>query len=231
MNSNIIFSLFGDYRRFNTKNSDLYIKLIEFFVRKGYTPSTSNELILHPNNGQVSTFSMPLFSNNSNMVTMASKQISFQKNNIGDFEETSSMYEMVKKEFSDLINEFVSLTEIEANRIGLNCNIQYDLKDKSIPSCFNLIGSENIKISTIQNVEHRHLNREDINVVVTKSIDIRNQLNSFTIDISSLMENQTLRFKKDNINNWCEEYFKSATEITEEVIKDEINGSTADNNN
>lgn len=221
MKSNVIFSLYGDYQRFNTKNSDLYIKLIEFFVRKGYTPSTTNELTVQTN-GQVSAFAMPLFSNNTNIIAIASKQISFQKNNIGASENIPLMYEMTKNDFNDIMKDFVSSMEIEANRIGLICNIQYDLLNKVIPHQFQLIQSENVKISTVQNVMRHRLLEENVNVVVTKSIDIMNKLNSFALDINSLAENQILRFKKDNINNLYEEYFKFATEITKEAIDDDI---------
>ena len=60
MQSMIRFSLFGNYERFSTNNLDTYMKLIDFFGRKGYKPATANELQLQPN-GQSRVLVMPVF--------------------------------------------------------------------------------------------------------------------------------------------------------------------------
>ena len=56
----IRFSLFGNYEKFSTNNLDNYLKLIDFFGKRGYRPSTTNELQLQPNI-QSRVLIMPVF--------------------------------------------------------------------------------------------------------------------------------------------------------------------------
>ena len=79
MQSMIRFSLFGNYERFSTNNLDSYIRLIEFFGKRGYKPSTANELQLQPN-GQARVLTMPNFLNETGAtVEITSNRINFQK--------------------------------------------------------------------------------------------------------------------------------------------------------
>lgn len=52
MNNAIRFSIFGDFEKFSTNNLDSYMKMIDFFGKRGYKPATANELQLLPN-GQI----------------------------------------------------------------------------------------------------------------------------------------------------------------------------------
>ena len=80
MQSMIRFSLFGNYEKFSTSNLDYYLKLIDYFGKRGYRPSTTNELQLQPN-GQARVLIMPVFLNESNaVVEITSGRINFQKN-------------------------------------------------------------------------------------------------------------------------------------------------------
>lgn len=80
MQSIIRFSLFGNFERFSTSNLDSYMKLIEFFGKRGYRPATANELQLQPN-GQSRVIVMPVFLNETGaIIEMSSNRINFQKN-------------------------------------------------------------------------------------------------------------------------------------------------------
>ena len=80
MQSMIRFSLFGNYEKFSTNNLDAYMKLIEFFGKRGYKPATANELQLQPN-GQSRVLVMPVFLNDAGaVVEITSNRINFQKN-------------------------------------------------------------------------------------------------------------------------------------------------------
>lgn len=97
----IRFSLFGNYEKFSTSNLDAYMKLIEFFGRKGYKPATANELQLQPN-GQSRVLVMPIFLNETGaVVEITSDRINFVKN-------TNSVVGIgaLKEEFS---NEFLEI--------------------------------------------------------------------------------------------------------------------------
>lgn len=79
MQSMIRFSLFGNYEKFSTNNLDAYMKLIEFFGKRGYKPATANELQLQPN-GQSRVLVMPVFLNDAGaVVEITSNRINFQK--------------------------------------------------------------------------------------------------------------------------------------------------------
>lgn len=122
MQSMIRFSLFGNYEKFSTNNLDNYLKLIDFFGKRGYRPSTTNELQLQPNI-QSRVLIMPVFLNESNaVVEITSGRINFQKNsdNIITIE---TLKEDFENEFSDLLNIFVSDMSIISNRVALNCDI------------------------------------------------------------------------------------------------------------
>ena len=122
MQSMIRFSLFGNYEKFSTNNLDAYMKLIEFFGKRGYKPATANELQLQPN-GQSRVLVMPVFLNDAGaVVEITSNRINFQKN-LDNISEIEKLEEDFTNDFSELMETFVNSMMIEANRVALNCDI------------------------------------------------------------------------------------------------------------
>ena len=122
MQSMIRFSLFGNFEKFNTNNLDYYLKLIDFFGKRGYKPATTNELQLQPN-GQSRVLIMPIFLNESGaVVEITSSRINFSKNSNNIFE-IEMLKEDFENEFLDLLCTFTSSMSIASNRVALNCDI------------------------------------------------------------------------------------------------------------
>ena len=122
MQSMIRFSLFGNYERFSTNNLDSYIRLIEFFGKRGYKPSTANELQLQPN-GQARVLTMPNFLNETGAtVEITSNRINFQKD-INDVVEIGTLGEEFENEFLELLDALIADMSITSNRVALNCDI------------------------------------------------------------------------------------------------------------
>lgn len=212
MQSMIRFSLFGNYEKFNTNNLDFYMKLIDFFGRKGYKPATANELQLQ-SNGQPKMLIMPVFLNDTGaVIEMMSNRINFQKN-INNDAGIVELKEAFTNEFSKVLDEFIEEMEIVSNRVALNCDVLKSeiTTDMPIQSCF--FENENKTEMSVKNVARKKIEKEDSNMIIEKYVAVQGGFTKYSYDINSLGENQLFRFDINNIKKMDEAYTETAIEI------------------
>lgn len=212
MESMIRFSLFGNYEKFSTNNLEYYLKLIDFFGKKGYKPSTTNELQLQPN-AQPRVLIMPVFLNESNaIVEITSGRINFQKNsdNIITIE---TLKEDFENEFSDLLNIFVSDMSILSNRVALNCDIFEADISAEMPTPSKYFDDENKTEMSVRNVARKEVENEETNIILEKYVAKQGGFTKYSYDINSIGENQVIRFNNNNIKKMYEAYISIAIEI------------------
>ncbi len=212
MQSMIRFSLFGNYEKFNTNNLDFYMKLIDFFGRKGYKPATANELQLQ-SNGQPKMLIMPVFLNDTGaVIEMMSNRINFQKN-INNDAGIVELKEAFTNEFSKVLDEFIEEMEIVSNRVALNCDVLKSeiTTDMPIQSCF--FENENKTEMSVKNVARKKIEKEDSNMIIEKYVAVQGGFTKYSYDINSLGENQLFRFDINNIKKMYEAYTETAIEI------------------
>lgn len=212
MQSMIRFSIFGNYERFSTNNLDVYMKLIEFFGRKGYKPSTANELQLQPD-GQSRVLIMPVFLHDMEAnVEITSSRINFQKN----IYSTVGVNELKDKfidEFSELIVEFVKELSIEAKRVALNCDILKEEITNNMPTQSSYYDDANKTEMSVRNVARNIIEGEESNIIIEKYVTTQGNFTKYSYDINSIAENQAIRFDFNNIMSMYKAYIDIAIEI------------------
>lgn len=212
MESLIRFSLFGNYERFSTNNLDTYMKLIDFFGRKGYKPATANELQLQPN-GQSRVLVMPIFLNDAGaIVEISSNRINFQKNS-EDISKIKELQEKFANDFSELIGEFTKNMAIEANRVALNCDILKEEMMLNMPTQSTYYDDANKTEMSVRNVARRKIENEESNIIIEKYVTMQGGFTKYSYDINSIGENQMMRFDSDNIMSMCSAYIDIAIDI------------------
>lgn len=212
MESLIRFSLFGNYERFSTNNLDAYMKLIDFFGRKGYKPATANELQLQPN-GQSRVLVMPIFLNDAGaIVEISSNRINFQKNS-EDISKIKELQEKFANDFSELIGEFTKNMAIEANRVALNCDILKEGMMLNMPTQSTYYDDANKTEMSVRNVARRKIENEESNIIIEKYVTMQGGFTKYSYDINSIGENQMMRFDSDNIMSMCSAYIDIAIDI------------------
>lgn len=213
MQSLIRFSLFGNFEKFNTNNLDSYLKLIDFFGKRGYKPATTNELQLQPN-GQSRVLIMPVFLNESDaVVEITSSRINFQKssNNIVGIEMLKEDFE---NEFSDLLDSFTSSMSIASNRVALNCDIfKTDISLLEMPTQSTYFDHADKTEMSVRNVARKEVEKEESNIIINKYVTTQGGFTKYSYDINSIGENQAIRFNNSNIKKMYEAYITIAIEI------------------
>ncbi|MCI8919206.1 MAG: hypothetical protein HFH29_10670, partial [Eubacterium sp.] len=160
MQSVIRFSLFGSYERFSTSNLDLYMKLIEFFGKRGYRPATANELQLQPN-GQARVIVMPVFLNETGaVIEMTSNRINFQKN-INNIMKIELLNQEFSNEFANLLDAFTAEFSIMSNRLALNCEIYIEDTRSEMPIQSSFFDSVNETEMTMRNATRKEVEKEE----------------------------------------------------------------------
>ena len=208
----IRFSLFGNYERFSTNNFEAYMKLIEFFGRKGYKPATANELQLQ-SNGQPRVLVMPVFLNDTGaVVEITSNRINFQKN-IDDVSEIEKLKDDFANDFLELMETFINYMVIEANRVALNCDILKEDTKSEMPTQSTYYDTANKTEMSVRNVARKKVENEESNIIIEKYVTIPGGFTKYSYDINSIGENQVTRFNNDNIISMYKAYIDIAVEI------------------
>lgn len=212
MQSMIRFSLFGNFEKFNTNNLDYYLKLIDFFGKRGYKPATTNELQLQPN-GQSRVLIMPIFLNESGaVVEITSSRINFSKNSNNIFE-IEMLKEDFENEFLDLLCTFTSSMSIASNRVALNCDILKPDVSVEMPTQSTYFDNANKTEMSVRNVARKEVEKEESNVIIEKYVTTQGGFTKYSYDINSIGENQVLRFNNSNIKKMYAAYISIAIEI------------------
>ena len=212
MQSMIMFSLFGNFEKFNTNNLDYYLKLIDFFGKRGYKPATTNELQLQPN-GQSRVLIMPIFLNESGaVVEITSSRINFSKNSNNIFE-IEMLKEDFENEFLDLLCTFTSSMSIASNRVALNCDILKPDVSVEMPTQSTYFDNANKTEMSVRNVARKEVEKEESNVIIEKYVTTQGGFTKYSYDINSIGENQVLRFNNSNIKKMYAAYISIAIEI------------------
>lgn len=216
MQSMIRFSLFGNYEKFSTENLNNYMKLIDFFGKRGYKPATANELQLLPN-GQVRVLIMPNFSNEAgSVVEIMSNRINFQKN-MNDVSEIKLLSDAFRNELSELLNEFVTNLAIDSNRLALNCDIFKADTNLDMPTQSGYFDNANKTEMTVRNVAQKEVEKEESNIIIEKYVTALGGFTKYSYDINSIGENQVMRFNSRNIGKMFEAYANIAIDIEKEL--------------
>ena len=212
MQSMIRFSLFGNFEKFNTNNLDYYLKVIDFFGKRGYKPATTNELQLQPN-GQSRVLIMPIFLNESGaVVEITSSRINFSKNSNNIFE-IEMLKEDFENEFLDLLCTFTSSMSIASNRVALNCDILKPDVSVEMPTQSTYFDNANKTEMSVRNVARKEVEKEESNVIIEKYVTTQGGFTKYSYDINSIGENQVLRFNNSNIKKMYAAYISIAIEI------------------
>ena len=212
MQSMIRFSLFGNFEKFNTNNLYYYLKLIDFFGKRGYKPATTNELQLQPN-GQSRVLIMPIFLNESGaVVEITSSRINFSKNSNNIFE-IEMLKEDFENEFLDLLCTFTSSMSIASNRVALNCDILKPDVSVEMPTQSTYFDNANKTEMSVRNVARKEVEKEESNVIIEKYVTTQGGFTKYSYDINSIGENQVLRFNNSNIKKMYAAYISIAIEI------------------
>nr|WP_294679811.1 hypothetical protein [uncultured Blautia sp.] len=212
MDNMIRFSLFGNYEKFSTTNLEAYVKLIEFFGKKGYRPATSNELQLQPN-GQARVLIMPNFiGETGELVEITSGRINFQKN-IADCSDLTVFNNEFKNAFGDTIALFLKEMMIESNRVAINCDIFIPECDLNMPTQSSYFETTNRTEMSVRNVSQEMLADQLSNVIFEKYVAKVGNVTKYSYDINSVAENVEFRFNGENVNQMYEAYIDVALNI------------------
>ena len=208
----IRFSLFGNYEKFSTSNLDAYMKLIEFFGRKGYKPATANELQLQPN-GQSRVLVMPIFLNETGaVVEITSDRINFVKNT-NSVVGIGALKEEFSNEFLGLLDTFIENMSITANRVAVNCDIFQQDITLEMPIASSYFDGANKTEMSVRNLARKEIEDEESNIIIDKYVTIRDGFTKYSYDINSIGENQATRFNSSNILKMYRAYEDIAVEI------------------
>lgn len=215
MQSIIRFSLFGNYEKFNTGNMETYVKLIEFFVPKGYKPTSANELQLLGHTGQVKVIVMPLFINDNGVsIEISSNRINFQKVMDG-CTALSEMKETFEAELEETMMTFIREMNVTANRIAVNADIIKNGFEESMATTSNYFETVQRTESNIRNAARKAIAGEETNVILEKFSTNLGQFTKYSYDVNSIPENSQMRFGSENIGLLFEEYMTAALKIEE----------------
>lgn len=219
MQSVIRFSLFGNYERFSTSNLDSYMKLIEFFGKRGYRPATANELQLQPN-GQTRVIVMPVFLNETGaVIEMTSNRINFQKN-INNIIKIDTLNQEFSNEFANLLDTFITEFSIMSNRLALNCDILKEDTILEMPIQSSFFDNVNKTEMTMRNAARKEVEKEESNIIIEKYVTIQGGFTKYSYDINSIGENQVIRFNDSNIKKMYEAYIDIALQIEKGLKQD-----------
>lgn len=212
MHSMIRFSLFGNFEKFNTNNFEAYMRLIDFFGRKGYKPATTNELQLQPN-GQSKVLIMPVFLNETGaVIEITSGRINFAKD-VDSTIDIGTLKEVFLNEFSELLNAFTNDMSIVANRVAVNCDILKEDFTLEMPTQSSYFDNANKTEMSVRNVARKKIENEESNIIIEKYVTTQGGFTKYSYDINSIGENQIARFDSNNIMKLYNAYMNIAMEI------------------
>lgn len=212
MQSTIRFSIFGNYEKFSTNNLDSYMKLIDFFGKKGYKPATANELQLQPN-GQARVIIMPVFLNETGaVIEISSNRINFQKNII-NMTLIEALNQEFVNEFSDLLDVFIVDFSIVSNRVALNCDILKEETTSKMQIQSSFFDDVNLTEMSMRNAARKDVENEESNIIIDKYVTNQAGFTKYSYDINSIGENQGMRFNDSNIMKMYEAYINIALQI------------------
>lgn len=212
MQNIIRFSLFGNYERFATNNTEFYLKLINFFGPKGYKPATANELQLQPN-GQVKVLIMPTFLDDAGAIAeITSNRINFQKT-VNEDATLADLIESFKNNFSEMMSVFVSEFGILANRLALNVEIEKCVMETNMPLQSTYFSNVMRSESTLKNSAKVQIDTEMCNVICEKYVNEPNSMSKIVYDINTIAEVQNFRFDTSNIEKFFALFTQTSTEI------------------
>lgn len=215
MQSMIRFSVFGDFEKFSTSNLDIYMRMIDFFGKRGYKPATANELQLQPN-GQSRVLIMPVFWGEMGVtVEISSNRINFQKSVEQLSGGIGNLIELFSNELYDLMGIFCSDMRIVANRVALNCDIVNNSVEETMPTQSSYYDNANKTEMSVRNVARKIVENEDSNIIIEKYVTSQGGFTKYSYDINSIAENTTFRFKSDDI----QKLYKAYAEIAKEIEK------------
>lgn len=220
MNNQIRFTAFGNFGNLSTSNTNNYIKLIEFFNKRGYSAATFTEFTMQPGAVSPTQYIMPVFirDNNKYSVEFSSERITAVLN-IGEVEKICNGKEEFESKllqlYIDLFNEF----EFKSNRLAFNfiCNSKYDQKfnkERYIISSF-MNNSNDIGIS---NVATQTYKQEVINLILQRKY---NEVTGFqtTYDINTNALDKSFRFDGNNFLEYWNLFNKYSESIQERIDK------------
>lgn len=208
----IRFSLFGNFEKFNTNNFEAYMRLIDFFGRKGYKPATTNELQLQPN-GQSKVLIMPVFLNETGaVIEITSGRINFAKD-VDSTIDIGTLKEVFLNEFSELLNAFTNDMSIVANRVAVNCDILKEDFTLEMPTQSSYFDNANKTEMSVRNVARKKIENEESNIIIEKYVTTQGGFTKYSYDINSIGENQIARFDSNNIMKLYNAYMNIAMEI------------------
>ena len=212
MQSVFRFSMFGNYEKFATNNTEMYLKLINYFGLKGYKPATANELQLLPN-GQVKTLIMPTFSGDSGIVIeIMSNRINFQKV-VNEKMSLLELSEAFKDEFIDVLTSFWEEVKLTSNRLALNIELVEHIDDSDIPLQSNYFSDVEKNEMSLRNSSRTNIGKEMCNVILERYDDVSNHLMKRVYDINTIGENQIMRFDLNTVKNMLVLFIDTAFDV------------------
>lgn len=186
-------SIFGQYSHMNTSNADIYMRLIEFFLKSQYKPYTTNELIL--NNIQPTMLIMPSFISPLDFyVEITSSRVNFKKN-FSDETQLEDIVSSFTANMSESIKSFVEEFKIKANRVAVNYSedFPFDISNGVYKSS-DYFCDENISQSSIRTEARNIISGEMCNTILEKHVSAVDKISRCTYDINTVAENTNFRF-------------------------------------
>lgn len=212
MQNIVRFSLFGNYERYATNNTEIYLKLINFFGPKGYKPATANELQLQPN-GQVKVLIMPTFLDDAGaVVEITSNRINFQKV-VNEDTILTDLVDSFKNNYSEIMSMFVSEMGITASRLALNVEIEKCASVTEMPLISDYFSDVVKNELSLRNSARVQIGSEMCNVICEKYFDEPNKLTKMVYDINTIAEVQSMRFDVSNIDSIFNLFTQTSIEI------------------
>ena len=156
---------------------------------------------------------MPVFLNDAGaVVEITSNRINFQKN-LDNIQKIEKLEEDFTNDFSELMETFVNLMMIEANRVALNCDILKEDTMSEMPTQSTYYDTANKTEMSVRNVAREKVENEESNIIVEKYVTTLGNFTKYSYDINSIGENQAMRFNNDNIVSMYKAYIEIAVEI------------------
>lgn len=216
MQNIVRFSLFGNYEKYATNNTEIYLKLINFFGPKGYKPATANELQLQ-SNGQVKVLIMPTFLDDvGTVVEITSNRINFQKI-VNENAILTDLVEGFKNDYSEILMMFVSEMGITANRLALNVEIEKCAPEMEMPLISDFFLNAKKNELSLRNAARAEIGPEMCNIICEKYFNEPNKLTKMVYDINTIEEVQTIRFDANNIDYIFKLFTQTSIEIEKEL--------------
>lgn len=215
----LTFSIFGDYLFLNTDNVETYMELLKLFISNGFYTSTLNTVSLKEDIMESELKTMPLFYKNNTVAV----EINLERINFSVRLDSSSTVNELKEKFEnevlDILQEFIKITDIKANRVAINCSLRkkiaegnFELPEVSViaPRYFNSLEEQ-----VIRNLKRELIAQELTNVSLERLVNYTEGTVSYLYDINSLFENSQMRFSKENIGKMYQMYMSKVLEIEE----------------